>query len=91
MDGFVDNETPSGILDGINATFTLEFTPIVGSLHLWKRGLRMRAGADHDYTIAGSTIVFNVGAVPGPDDSLVVDYRISTVGGLSLPRTPASS
>ena len=74
----VDHETPSGALDGINAIFTLAFTPIAGSVHLLKRGLRMTPGAENDYTIWGRTITFNVGAVPQDGDNLVVDYRTTT-------------
>ena len=69
------NETTSGGLDGSNSTFTLAFTPIAGSVHLLKRGLRMTPGAENDYTIWGRTITFNVGAVPQAGDNLVVDYR----------------
>ncbi len=58
----VDNETPSGVLDGINATFTLAFTPIRGAYGSTKRGLRIRPGADHDYTIKGRLITFHAGA-----------------------------
>ncbi len=77
----VDRETPSGALDGANATFTLAFMPIPGSVHVYKRGLRMRPGADHDYTISDRMITFNVGAVPQPADNLVVDYRTSASVG----------
>jgi hypothetical protein len=89
MDNFVDNETPSGAIEGVTDTFALASMPIPGSVRLYKRGLRMRPGADHDYTIAGSTITFNTGALPGPGDNLVADYR--TVTPLSLPGNPASS
>jgi hypothetical protein len=73
----VDNETPSGIIDGTNATFTLAFTPIAGSVHLFRRGLRMRRGAENDYTVTGPTITFNAGAVPRPGDNILADYRTS--------------
>ncbi len=61
----VDNETPSGALDGTNVVFTLAFPPLAGSVHLFKRGLRMTPGADNDYTIAGRTITFKGGADSG--------------------------
>ncbi len=38
----------------------------------------MRPGADHDYMICGSTIIFNIGAVPQPGDNIVADYWTTT-------------
>src|SRR6266849_1075602 len=49
MDSF--NETPSGGLDGSNSTFTLAFAPITGSVHVYKRRLRMRPGAENDHAV----------------------------------------
>jgi hypothetical protein len=72
---FVDNETPSGTINGVNDTFTLAFTPVVGSEHLFKNGLRMKSGVSNDYTISGATITFNAGQIPQTGDTLVADYR----------------
>lgn len=70
--GFVDNETPSGAMDSVNATFTLANTPIVGSVHLYLRGLRLKPGAG--YTISGTTITMLI--IPDSGDELIADYRI---------------
>src|SRR5216683_3557106 len=58
---FVDNEVPSGTINGVNATFTLANTPVAGSEHLHKNGLRQSPGSSNDYTISGVTITFNAG------------------------------
>ena len=73
---FVDNEEPSGIINGVNDTFTLANTPVPGSEKIFKNGIRMRIGASRDYTIAGGTIIFNAGAIPQTGNSLWADYRI---------------
>ena len=71
----VDNEVPGGAIDGVNDTFTLAFTPIVGSQHLYKNGIRQKPGAGNDYTISGSTITFEPGNIPIVLDTLIADYR----------------
>ena len=68
---FVDNETPSGTIDGTNADFTLAHTPISNSEHVYKNGVRMKLTVD--YTIATNTITFVV--PPTLLSELVVDYR----------------
>ncbi len=78
VNALVDNETRSSALDGANATFMLASMPIPGSVRVYKRGLRMRPGADHDYIVTGRTVTFNAGALPLPGDNLVVDYRTGT-------------
>lgn len=70
---FVDSETPSGLVNGSNTSFTLSNTPISGSVKLFKNGVRLRAGAGNDYTISGSTITMLT--APQTGDILVADYR----------------
>lgn len=72
---FVDNETPAGTIDGANDTFTLANTPVAGSEHLYKNGIRQKPGGANDYTISGATITFNAGNIPQTGDSLLADYR----------------
>jgi hypothetical protein len=72
---FADNEVPSGLIDGVNAVFTLAHTPIPGSEHLFKNGIRMHPGVGNDYTISGATITFDASNVPQVGDILLVDYR----------------
>lgn len=72
---FVDNEIPTGTINGVNATFTLANTPVSGTEHVFKNGLRQISGASNDYTISSGTITFNAGNIPQTGDALVVDYR----------------
>lgn len=65
--------TPTGAVDGTNAVFALPSVPIVGTLRLWRNGLRQRAGMDYD--VSGSTITFHAGAVPQPGDDLMADFH----------------
>ena len=70
---FVDEETPSGTVNGSNATFTLANTPIAGSVKLYKNGVRMHVGAGNDYTISTATITMATAPLTG--DVLIADYR----------------
>ena len=70
----VDNETPSGDLDGVDVTYTLAFAPSpTDSLHLYLNGIRQKSGAGNDYTLSGSTITFAV--APVSTDVILADYR----------------
>lgn len=70
---FVDKETPSGALNGVNTTFTLANTPITGSEHVYLNGLLQESGAGEDYTISGATITFLL--PPVTLDRLKISYR----------------
>lgn len=72
---FVDSETPSGTVNGTNATFTLVNTPSGTSLHLYVDGVRMAPGSGADYTISTNTITFTTGAIPQTGDVILADYR----------------
>ncbi len=67
-----DNETPAGVIDGVNKIFTLANIPALGSQHLYLNGLRQRPTID--YTIAGATITFIV--APPLTSYLIADYRL---------------
>ena len=56
---FVNKETPSGLIDGLNTTYILENIPTAGSEHLYLNGLLIDSRAFTDYTITGSVITFN--------------------------------
>ncbi len=72
---FITRETPSGTINGSNATFTLANTPVAGTEHLYLNGILQDSGAGNDYTISGATITaLNV---PISGDKLRVSY-IST-------------
>jgi hypothetical protein len=63
-------ETPAGVIDGLNDTFTLSTVPSpAADLLLWKNGLYMTQG--DDYTLAGSTITFGAAQIP-PAASILV-------------------
>lgn len=70
----VVSEVPSGTIDGSNPTFTIANTPVAGTLQLYRNGIRQRVGASNDYTLSGTTITFNTGAIPGSGDWLLADY-----------------
>lgn len=71
---FVDAETPGGIVDGSNASFTLASSPVPGSsLQLYRNGLLLKASSD--YNLIGSAITFLSGAIPQVGDTLLAYYR----------------
>ncbi len=74
--GFIDQETPSGAINGVNGTFTLSMTPSPStSLAVYRNGLRLSSGVD--YTLSVATITFTTGQVPQTSDTLICSYRIS--------------
>ena len=71
---FVDNETPSGALNGTNLTFNLSANPApAASLRLYRNGVLLSSAID--YTLAGATITFVSGVVPHAGDVLLASYR----------------
>lgn len=70
---FVDKEVPSGTINGSNVTFTLAFTPLAGSEHVYLNGVLQNPGGANDYTISGTTITYN--NAPQTGDVLLVSYR----------------
>jgi hypothetical protein len=71
---FVDAETPSGTVNGVNTVFTLSSTPSPpSSLTLFRNGILQRVGVD--YTLSGDSITFTSVSIPGPGDILQVSYR----------------
>ena len=70
----VFNETPSGIIDGINNTFVLAFTPSTpDKVMVFLNGLLRKQAAD--FILSGSTIIFNSGSIPSLEDNLLVTYE----------------
>jgi hypothetical protein len=69
-----DSEVPSGIADGNNTIFTLQFPPSpTASLTLYRNGVLMRQGID--YSLAASSITFATASVPQAGDLLTAFYR----------------
>lgn len=74
LPSFADAETPGGTLNGINATFTLQFAPSpVNSLILFRNGLLQTHG--FDFSLAGNVITFLTGSLPQATDELSASYR----------------
>ena len=64
---FVDNE----IVSGTGTTFTLSFTPVLGSEHIFGEGQRLSPGGI-DYSISGKVIT-TINSFP--TSSILADYR----------------
>jgi len=71
----ITGETPSGLIDGANTTYTLANTPVAGTVRVYLNGLRQEEGSGKDYQISGDTITFAV--APDSGDILLVDYFIT--------------
>lgn len=52
----VNNETPSGTINGSNTAFTLANTPQSSSLELFLNGQLLEPGSGNDYTISGAAV-----------------------------------
>jgi hypothetical protein len=71
---FVDGDTLSGLVDGVNTSFGLSAVPSpVTSLAVYRNGVLQKAG--QDYTLSGSTVQFVPAATPQPGDTLLASYR----------------
>jgi len=67
-------ETPTGTVDGINATFALAAAPTpAASLLLFLNGILQRPGG-HDFTLASGTITFT--AAPESGSALLAHYVV---------------
>ena len=67
----VDDETPTGAVNGSNVTFTLSQTPKAGSTRLYRSGLRLKENSD--FTISTATITMN--QAPEVGENLICDFR----------------
>lgn len=68
------NETPSGVINGVNTTFTLANTPSDPStVMIWLNGQLLTRGATADYTVSGTTVTMH-NAVPIVGDVLLAMY-----------------
>ena len=79
---FQDAETPSGVINGVNVTFTLAAAPNpTASLLLTKNGIVQKNAVD--FTLSVATITFLAGAEPQVGDTLLSWYRTdgSNAGG----------
>lgn len=61
-------ETPTGLVNGLNTVFTLANTPVDPSLvEVYRNGLLQLLGALFDYTVSGATITFSVAPLVGSE------------------------
>jgi hypothetical protein len=69
----VYGEAAGGVMNGINATFTLAHAPLSGALRLYHNGQRMTYTTS--YTLAGLTITVLAPQIPISGDDLIADYN----------------
>lgn len=71
---FNENETPAGVVDGSNATFTLAAAPVpASSLQIFRNGVLQKSGVD--FLLSTNVVTFVTAAVPNPGDILQASYR----------------
>jgi len=69
----VENELPTGLIDGLNSSYSTEFKFQAGTLKVYLNGLRLVSGIGNDYTITDNqNFVMNYTPLTG--DMLLVDY-----------------
>lgn len=72
--GFVDGETPSGVMNGTNTVFTLSGQPSPSmSLELYRNGIYLTQGLD--YSLSANSITMSTGSAPLIGDVLKASYR----------------
>jgi len=77
--GFVDGETPAGLVNGSNTVFSLSSQPSPAlSLELYRNGVYMTQGVD--YILSTNSITMLSGATPGSGDILTARYRTAAAG-----------
>lgn len=79
---FVNNETPSGTVNGTNTSFTLANTPVSGTLHLLRDGQEIYE--TNDYTISGATVTMVAAPVTGSVLRANYQKTVSTAGNADL-------
>ena len=80
---WINNETPSGTVDGSNQTFTLASTPVTGSLYLFRDG-QLLTGGGADYTLTTNSIAFVTAPVTGSVLLAFYQSAVSTAGNADL-------
>ena len=70
---FIDDETPSGTVNGVNTIFTITKFPESGSLKVYVNGQRQRVTTDYTLSGADKTITFLT--APPTGSILLVDFR----------------
>jgi hypothetical protein len=83
VSSFINNQVPSGTIDGTNKVFTLGSTPITGSVSVYLNGILRQVTSD--YTISSTTITFIT--APSIGATLLTNYAIASGGALANPMT----
>lgn len=74
----VYNEVPSGLVNGINTTYTTSQDFTTNTTRVYLNGLRQKLVSGVDYTESGnSQIIFSV--APAINDIIIVDYEILSI------------
>lgn len=71
VDNSIDNEVPTGTIDGANTDFVLNWTPLNGSLKVFRGGARQQITGD--YTLSDKTITFLL--PPQIGEIIICDYK----------------
>lgn len=61
-------------VSGPGNVFTLTFTPLTNSQHVFYNGLALAPGVTEDYTISGNVVTLNAGIVLTNGDKILVTY-----------------
>lgn len=70
---FVIGETPSGLVNGSNATYTTDHAFVPETMQVFINGVSQTSGVDYT-TIGTNTIIMNVSPIVG--DYIRVNYKI---------------
>lgn len=71
----VDQEIPTGVINGTNQVFTLQHSPNPPqSLHLFLNG-QLQDAVGYNYTLSGSIITFTDDNIPLQNDRIKASYR----------------
>lgn len=90
LPSFVDGDSPAGIVDGANTTFTLSAVPNPSSsLALYRNGVLQKVA--EDFTANGNAIQFVAADTPQPGDTLLASFRTGTDTGSPPPNIPFES
>lgn len=74
------HEVPAGVVDGVNANFTLTQTPInLSSLLMFIDGIEVTPTG---YSLAGMVVTFGAGFIPVPGQAVTAFYIVPSVAGI---------